>query len=82
MIWWSGSLRPRKDRFQAQSDGRRVQGVDGIGQLQPQLTSSMYSVDRLELILPLGLRRINTPVAPIELASASVERRTGWRNPM
>ena len=28
-------VRPRKDR-QAQSDGRRVQGVDGIGQVQPQ----------------------------------------------
>ena len=27
-------VRPRKDR-QAQSDGRRVQGVDGIGQVQP-----------------------------------------------
>ena len=54
-------VRPRKDR-QAQSDGRRVQGVDGIGQVQPQF---FVDVQRPRLgDEPLGQRRMNTPVAP------------------
>ena len=54
-------VRPRKDR-QAQSDGRRVQGVDGIGQVQPQF---FVDVQRPRLgDEPLGQRRMDTPVAP------------------
>ena len=50
-----------KDR-QAQSDGRRVQGVDGIGQVQPQF---FVDVQRPRLgDEPLGQRRMDTPVAP------------------
>ena len=54
-------VRPRKDR-QAQSDGRRVQGVDGIGQVQPQF---FVDVQRPRLgDEPLGQHRMDTPVAP------------------
>ena len=54
-------VRPRKDR-QAQSDGRRAQGVDGIGQVQPQF---FVDVQRPRLgDEPLGQRRMDTPVAP------------------
>ena len=54
-------VRPRKDR-QAQSDGRRVQGVDGIGQVQPPF---FVDVQRPRLgDEPLGQRRMDTPVAP------------------
>ena len=48
-------VRPRKDR-QAQSGGRRVQGVDGIGQVQPQF---FVDVQRPRLgDEPLGQRRM------------------------
>ena len=49
-------------KTQAQSDGRRVQGVDGIGQVQPQF---FVDVQRPRLgDEPLGQRRMDTPVAP------------------
>ena len=61
-------VRPRKDR-QAQSDGRRVQGVDGIGQVQPQF---FVDVQRPRLgDEPLGQRRMDTPVAPYRPASSA-----------
>ena len=50
------------ERRQAQSDGRRVQGVDGIGQVQPRF---FVDVQRPRLgDEPLGQRRMDTPVAP------------------
>ena len=71
-------VRPRKDR-QAQSDGRRVQGVDGIGQVNPS-SSSTYSV--LAWVMSRWANAAWIRQSRLSLASASVERRTGWRKPM
>ena len=71
-------VRPRKDR-QAQSDGRRVQGVDGIGQVQPQF---FVDVQRPRWVMSRWANAAWIRQSRLSLASASVERRTGWRKPM
>ena len=61
---------PRKDR-KARSDGRRVQGVDGIGQVQPQF-SRPYSV--LAWVISRWANaawQVDTPVAPFVHRPAS-----------
>ena len=66
----------------AQSDGRRVQGVDGIGQVQPQFFGRTYSVLAWVMSRWANAAWIRQS-APFVGIQASVERRkTGWRKPM